>query len=102
MAQFTAQLITHDDEFNRLVGRLLRSGPVPAVLLDDRAKQEGAAADVIVVDIRGDASSAMPVIERLRAASASAGIFAVASAADPEIILQAMRSGANEFFTWPP
>src|SRR5262249_24678745 len=68
----------------------------------ERARQEGAAPDVIVVDIRGDASASMPTIERLRAASPGAGIFAVATAADPEIILQAMRSGANEFFTWPP
>jgi pilus assembly protein CpaE len=26
----------------------------------------------------------------------------VALAADPELILQSMRAGANEFFTWPP
>src|SRR5439155_23722817 len=35
-------------------------------------------------------------------ASAAAGIFAVASSADPDLILQAMRAGANEFFVWPP
>jgi pilus assembly protein CpaE len=29
-------------------------------------------------------------------------IFAVAVRSDPELILQAMRAGANEFFTWPP
>src|SRR5439155_17403354 len=47
-------------------------------------------------------SSAMANIERLRAAHAGAGIFAVALLADPEVILQSMRAGANEFFTWPP
>ena len=36
------------------------------------------------------------------AASPSAGIFAVALQADPDLILQSMRAGANEFFTWPP
>jgi len=56
----------------------------------------------VIVDARGDASSAMATIERLRAAAPHAGIFAVAQQADPDLILQAMRAGANEFFTWPP
>jgi pilus assembly protein CpaE len=56
----------------------------------------------VIVDARGDASSAMSNIERLRGAHAGAGIFAVAQAADPDVILQSMRAGANEFFTWPP
>ncbi len=43
----------------------------------------------------------MSTIERLRASSPNAGIFAVAMAADPDLILQSMRAGANEFFTWP-
>ena len=29
-------------------------------------------------------------------------IFAIALQADPDLILQSMRAGANEFFTWPP
>src|SRR5207237_7086366 len=44
----------------------------------------------------------MSTIERMRATAAGAGIFAVALAADPDLILQSMRAGANEFFTWPP
>ena len=58
--------------------------------------------DIIIVDIRGDASSAMAGIERLRAGTPGAGIFAVALSAEPDLILQAMRAGANEFFIWPP
>ena len=56
----------------------------------------------MVVDIRGDASWRIGTIERLRAAAPGAAIFAVAQAAEPDLILQAMRAGANEFFTWPP
>src|SRR5439155_4343309 len=41
-------------------------------------------------------------IEPLRAGHAGAGIFPVALIADPDVILQSMRAGANEFFTWPP
>jgi pilus assembly protein CpaE len=42
----------------------------------------------------------MAAIERLRASSASLSIFAVAAGAEPDLILQAMRAGANEFFPW--
>jgi pilus assembly protein CpaE len=63
---------------------------------------ENANADVIVVDVRADIMSALAAIERLRAGSPSAGIFAVALTADPDLILQCMRAGANEFFMWPP
>ena len=29
MAQLAAQIVSHDDEFRRRMGRLLRSGPIP-------------------------------------------------------------------------
>jgi pilus assembly protein CpaE len=38
----------------------------------------------------------------LRASSPSMAIFAVAASAEPDLILQAMRAGANEFFPWSP
>jgi len=60
----------------------------------------GAIVTGVVVDIRSDASSGMAAIERLRATNASLGIFAVAAAAEPDLILSAMRAGANEFFPW--
>ncbi|MGE3706789.1 MAG: CpaE family protein [Vicinamibacterales bacterium] len=100
MAQLAAHVLSHDDEFKRRVGRLLRSGPIPAGVIDEL--RDGLTADLIVVDIRVEVSSAMAGIERLRASAPAAGIFAVAAAADPDLILQAMRAGANEFFTWPP
>jgi pilus assembly protein CpaE len=43
----------------------------------------------------------MAAIERQRASHPSVAIFAIAFAAEPELILQAMRAGANEFFAWP-
>jgi pilus assembly protein CpaE len=52
------------------------------------------------VDLRADASSGMAAIERLRAVGPGLAIFAVANAAEPDLILQAMRAGANEFFPW--
>jgi pilus assembly protein CpaE len=102
MAQLVGLIVTQDDTFRKHSERLLRAGAIPVSVLDDRAGREGAAPDLIIVDARGDASAAMASIERLRASAQGAGIFAVALAAEPELILQAMRAGANEFFTWPP
>jgi pilus assembly protein CpaE len=99
MAQLTAQIVSYDEEFKRRVALLLRAGGVPIGIVEGRSA-EGASPDVVVVDIRSDASSGMAAIERLRASSATMAIFAIAKAAEPDLILQAMRAGANEFFPW--
>jgi len=99
MAQLTAQVISYDDEFKRQVARLVRACGVPVGVVEGRSA-EGTGPDLVVVDIRSDASSGMAAIERLRATSASLAIFAIAAAAEPDLILQAMRAGANEFFPW--
>jgi len=103
MAQLAIQIISNDEEFRRQSARLVRASRISIALIDEhRAIGEGTPPDVVVVDIRGDLSTALTGIERMRAASPAAGIFAVAAAAEPNLILQAMRAGANEFFTWPP
>ena len=99
MAQLTAQVVSYDDEFKRQVARLVRACGVPVGIVEGRSA-EGTGPDLVVVDIRTDASSGMAAIERLRATSAGLAIFAIAAAAEPELILQAMRAGANEFFPW--
>jgi pilus assembly protein CpaE len=101
MGQLGAQVLSEDLDFKRKVGRLLRSGPVPVSVIEDSAARDHMP-ELLIADIRGDASSAMPGIERLRAAAPASSIFAVALSADPDLILQAMRAGANEFFVWPP
>ena len=102
MAQLIGLIVSDDDGFKKQIGKLLRSGSVPVSVVDDRPQREALPPDVVIVDIRHDALSAMAGIERLRAASPGAGIFAVAQTADPDVILSSMRAGANEFFTWPP
>ena len=97
MAQLAASIVSHDEEFKRQVARLLRAGGVPVVVVENRSD---AAPDVFVVDIRTDASSGVAAIERMRASHGTVAIFAIATVADPELILQAMRAGANEFFPW--
>jgi pilus assembly protein CpaE len=100
MAQLTALVVSHDEEFKRQMSRLLRACGVPVGIMDGRTAVEGTAPDVVVVDIRTDASSGMATIERMRATHAGVAIFAVAGAAESDLILQAMRAGANEFFPW--
>src|SRR4051794_27649318 len=99
MAQLTAQVISYDEEFKRQIAGLVRACGVPVGIVEGRSA-EGTGPDLIVVDIRSDASSGMAAIERLRASSAGLAIFAIAAAADPDLIMQAMRAGANEFFPW--
>ena len=102
MAQLAALVVSHDDEFRRTIGRLLRASGVPIGVMEGaRQGADQTSPDVVTVDIRGDAASGMAAIERLRAAHTSTAIFAVAHTTDPELILQAMRAGANEFFMWP-
>lgn len=103
MPQLAALIVTHDEGFRKQVGHLLRSGGVPVgVLEDQRSSVEPISPDLALVDVRGDAPSGMAAIERLRAGFPNTAIFAIAGVADPDLILQAMRAGANEFFTWPP
>src|SRR6187399_2187789 len=99
MAQLTAQVISYDETFKGQVARLVRACGVPVGMVEGRSA-EGIGPDLVVVDIRSDASSGMAAIERLRSSSQGLAIFAVAAAAEPDLILQAMRAGANEFFPW--
>jgi len=102
MAQLVGLIVSHDEGFKKHVGQMLRAGAIPISIADDKLARDTASVDLVVVDTRGDAASAMAGIERLRAAAQNAGIFAIAEATDPHLILQSMRAGANEFFTWPP
>jgi pilus assembly protein CpaE len=103
MAQLTALIVTSDEEFRREIGQLLRSSGVPVGVVEGGGRVGAdAAPDVALIDIRRDTVAGLSAIERLRGTYANLGIFAVAARTDPDLILQAMRAGANEFFTWPP
>ncbi|MBI2834195.1 MAG: AAA family ATPase [Acidobacteria bacterium] len=101
--QLAAILLSHDEEFRRQAAQLLQGGGVPVGILDPRriAPESSAGPDLALIDLRHDSAAGLNHIERLRAAHPTLAIFAVASVADPDLILQAMRAGANEFFTWP-
>lgn len=102
MAQLLAMVVSNDEQFGKQAERLLRSCPVPVGVLDEASQRGTAAPDVVLVDIRHDSTTGMATIERVRGSAPSAAIFAIAAVTEPELILQTMRAGANEFFTWPP
>jgi pilus assembly protein CpaE len=102
MAQLTATIVSHDEEFKRQAAQMLRGCGIPIGIVEGRGSADGSSPDVAVVDLRSDASSGMAAIERLRAGHSSMAIFAIAQAAESDLILGSMRAGANEFFPWLP
>lgn len=102
MAHLTGLILSEDDAFRRHAADLLRSGTRSISINDERPGTSGVEADLVVVDGRDQQADALATIERVRMGSAGAAVFMVALDATPELILQSMRAGANEFFTWPP
>jgi pilus assembly protein CpaE len=102
MAQLLTMVVSDDEQFRKHVERLLRACPVPIGVLDASSQRAATQPDVVLVDIRSDSTAGMASIERVRGAWAQAAVFAMANDAAPDLILQSMRAGANEFFTWPP
>jgi pilus assembly protein CpaE len=101
MPYLAGLIISQDETFKVEVTGLLRSGPIPTSVIDEGAAKQ-AAPDIVLVDGRSDPSAAILAVERARRSMPNSGIFLVARAADPNLIIQAMRAGANEFLTWPP
>ena len=98
MAQLTALVTTTDHEFRSFITKQLRSSGMSIAITDER--HVGATApSIAIVDIRSGMGT-VNSIERLRAAWPATAIFAVASSAEPDHILQAMRAGANEYLAW--
>ena len=104
MAQLVALIVSEDDTFRKQIGRQVRAGGIPVSVIDERLARDtsAASADLVIVDVRGDAASAMSTIERIRGGAPNVAIFAVALTTDSDLILNSMRAGANEFFAWPP
>ena len=97
MARLSGTIFSDDESFKAQLATQLRLSSVPVLVAEG-----GSNPDVVVVDGRHDLSTAVSLVERLRAADATTGIFFVASESNPDAILRSMRAGANEFFTWPP
>jgi pilus assembly protein CpaE len=81
---------------------MLRGTSPPVTLGGDATGPSASPADLVIGDARRDVGRAMAAVERARLASPAVAIFVIACDGRPELILQAMRAGANEFLTWPP
>lgn len=101
MARLSGLLLSEDESFRSRVGGLLRSSAISIGVSEERTVRDAASTDLVVVDARADESSALATIERLRAGSSAVSILVVAVEAKPDLIIRAMRAGANEFLTWP-
>jgi len=102
MARLVGLIVTEDQGFRTQLAALLRASSVPIAVCADPTGRQGRRADIVLVDARDDLASAMRGADALRNASASPSLFVIASESTPDLILQAMRAGANEFFTFPP
>jgi pilus assembly protein CpaE len=102
MSQLSGRIVSQDNEFLSQIGHLLRAGAISVIPILEPIRRDSAPPDLVVTDIRGDATAAMLSIEQLRGWAPQACIIAVAQSADPNLILRAMRAGVNEFLTWPP
>jgi pilus assembly protein CpaE len=99
MAQLTVHISTTDPEFRAHVTKFLRASGTSVAMVDDRHAGVNPPT-LAIADIRHGAKG-IDAIERLRASWPTSSIFAIASSTQPELILQAMRAGANEFLAWP-
>lgn len=62
---------------------------------------EQANPDVAIVDIDGDESKALALVEQIAKSHPTCGVVVVSSLADGQLILRAMRAGAREFLNSP-
>jgi pilus assembly protein CpaE len=102
MLRLTSVIVSDDSGFKAELTQLLRAAVVPLRVSDERFPREGVPVDVVIVDGRNGTAAALQIVERVRATSPAAGVFFIAQEASPDVILQSMRAGANEFLTWPP
>ena len=104
MARLVGLILSEDEAFRKEIGSRLRTSGVPIMLSLDRSARstQSRRADLVIVDARENPASAMASVEGLKTAANAPGVFVVARDSSPELILQAMRAGANEFFTFPP
>jgi pilus assembly protein CpaE len=100
MAQISAAIATTDVDFRGHITKVLRTSGLPISVVDEKHVANGTAPDLAVVDIRSGTASACGVLEQCRSAWPSAAIFAIATTAHSDQILEAMRAGANEFLAW--
>ena len=91
MARLSCSILSDDESFRAQLSGVLRGSSL-SLVSGDRARTS----DVVVVDGRDDPDSAVAVVEQLRSADPTAGIFSSRRRRPDSICGPA--GGANEFF----
>jgi pilus assembly protein CpaE len=102
MSRLVGSILTEDDGMRSQLAAVLRASSTPVSIGGDAHARDASQTDLVIVDARTDLVRAMAAVERVRLAAPAVAILVVAHEAQPDVILQAMRAGANEFLTWPP
>ena len=100
MAQLSAVIASEDAEFRSAATDLVRGSGVP-IGVDDAAEVDGTRPAPSIALVDGRRSTGWERVEEIRAQWPAVMIIAVAAKAEPDLILEAMRAGANEFVAWP-
>jgi pilus assembly protein CpaE len=74
--------------------------PLPISALESLAQTDKVPADILLIDIRGQAT-VPPALTAFHRQHPGVGILVVAKAPDPDLIVSAMRAGANEWVAEP-
>jgi pilus assembly protein CpaE len=113
MPELSVVVVAADDEQRTMlqvmvegtgVARTVHSGASFPVAASDPVVRriQAANADIILIDIPSDnAMPALRAIELLQQEAPSAALFAIGLLSQPQVIVQAMRSGAREFLERP-
>ena len=101
MAQLSTIIATDDAGFSAALTKLVRSAGVSVGIVEERSSDDSPVEpDLALVDIRVG-ESALQKVQEYRSRWPSTSIIAIAATAESQLILQAMRAGANEFFECP-
>ena len=102
MTRLNATVYSNDPTLRDELSRVFRTAGVSIDVFDEREQPEPTpSSDMLVVDGRQHVTLAVAHVERLRALAPNAYIVFVAADANSDVILDAMRAGANDFQTWP-
>jgi pilus assembly protein CpaE len=101
--RLSATVYSDDRTAREELTRIFRLGGVAIDVFDEREIQDQApTSDILIVDGRHQVGLATAYVERLRSLAPVACIVFIAADANSDVILDSMRSGANEFLVWPP
>ena len=102
MAQLSTIIATEDAGLSVELKKLVRSAGVSVGIVEERSPDDSAVEpDLALIDIRAGAS-ALDKVREFRGRWPAVSIVAIAATTESQLILHAMRAGANEFFECPP